>query len=274
MRTVSLLLLHCLLYASAQDQDGLLEEWMGRQDQEDLLEGCKDVEGNLHKLGDSYIGVDGCNTCQCTQGGISSCTKKMCTEMDTRLAEAGQCVDNRGVLHKEGESYTHVDGCNNCQCTKNGGACTKRFCLASATCEGGTKKSGDSWIHKDGCNKCQCSIFGTLCTEKACSGLVKPNSDTDSMNNVDGDAIVLETGDTPCTDSEGNKRMPGEDWLTPDSCNICQCLGDNAEPSCTKMGCRVRLERLRQSSGGSLGSTASSLLPSLAIFVSFIIALL
>ena len=23
--------------------------------------------------------------------------------------------------------------------------------------------------------------------------------------------------------------------------------GDNAEPSCTKMGCRVRLERLRQS---------------------------
>merc|ERR1719239_252292 len=154
------------------------------------------------------------------------------------------------------------------------GACTKRFCLASATCEGGTKKSGDSWIHKDGCNKCQCSIFGTLCTEKACSGLVKPNSDTDSMNNVDGDAIVLETGDTPCTDSEGNKRMPGEDWLTPDSCNICQCLGDNAEPSCTKMGCRVRLERLRQSSGGSLGSTASSLLPSLAILVSFIIALL
>ena len=35
----------------------------------------------------------------------------------------------RGVLHKEGESYTHVDGCNNCQCTKNGGACTKRWTL-------------------------------------------------------------------------------------------------------------------------------------------------
>jgi len=263
MKAVSLLLLHCILYASAQDQDG-------------LLEGCKDVEGNLHKLSDSYIGVDGCNTCQCTEGGISSCTKKLCPGLDTRVAEAGQCVDNRGVLHKEGESYTHVDGCNTCQCTKNGGACTKRFCLASTTCEGGTKKSGDSWIHKDGCNKCQCSIFGTLCTEKACLGLVKPNSDSDSMNNVDGDAIVMESGDTPCTDSEGNKRMPGEDWLTPDSCNICQCLGDNAEPSCTKMGCRVRLERLRQSSGGSLGSTASSLrqLPSLAIFLTFIIALL
>jgi len=272
MKAASLFLLHCVLYASAQDQDG-------------LLEGCKDVEGNLHKLGDSYIGVDGCNTCQCTEGGISSCTKKLCPGLDTRLAEAGQCVDDRGVLHKEGESYTHVDGCNTCRCTKGGGACTKRFCLASTTCEGGTKKSGDSWIHKDGCNKCQCSIFGTLCTEKACSGLVKPNSDSDSMNNVDGDAIVLETGDTPCTDSEGNKRMPGEDWLTPDSCNICQCLGDNAEPSCTKMGCRVRLERLRQSrdflqiaaagNGDSLGSTASSLfLPSLAIFLSFIIALL
>ena len=75
-----------------------------------MLEGCKDVEGNLHKLGESYIGEqfcitirnhskhsfrrgwfefdqnssnfflsfsgeDGCNTCQCTDGGISSCTK-------------------------------------------------------------------------------------------------------------------------------------------------------------------------------------------------------
>jgi len=259
MRAVSfLLLLHSVFYATALNKDG-------------LLEGCKDVEGNLHKVGDSYIGVDGCNTCRCDEGGISSCTKKLCPmDLDTRLAEAGQCVDDRGVLHKEGESYTHVDGCNTCQCTKNGGACTKRFCLAAATCEGGTKKSGDSWVHKDGCNKCQCSIFGTLCTEMACNSPLKPSSETEKMD--DGDAIIMETGDTPCTDKEGKKRMPGDTWLTQDSCNICQCLGDNPVPSCTKMGCRVRLERLRQSSDFSLGSTGSSLLPSLAILVSFIIA--
>jgi len=259
----SFFLLFSILYVSAQNQD------------ETLLEGCKDVEGNLHKLGDSYIGVDGCNTCQCTEGGISSCTKKLCPkDLDTRIAENGQCVDDKGVLHKDGESYTHVDGCNTCQCTPNGGACTKRFCLDSATCEGGTRKSGDSWIHKDGCNKCQCSIFGTLCTEKACSPLFKPNSNAGSVNTVDGDAVVMESGDTPCTDSEGKKRMPGDDWLTPDSCNICQCLGDNPVPSCTKMGCRVRLERLRQSSD-SLGSSAStSLLSFFTLFVSFIIALI
>merc|ERR1712200_155921 len=87
-----------------------------------------------------------------------------------------------GVLHKEGESYTHVDGCNTCQCTK-------RFCLAAATCEGGTKKSGDSWVHKDGCNKCQCSIFGTLCTETTCNSLLKPSSEADKMD--DGDAIIV-----------------------------------------------------------------------------------
>merc|ERR1719499_1434652 len=77
-----------------------------------LLEGCKDVEGNLHKVGDSYIGVDGCNTCRCDKGGISSCTKKLCPmDLDTRLAEAGQCVDDRGVLHKEGAKSRATHGC-------------------------------------------------------------------------------------------------------------------------------------------------------------------
>ena len=64
-----------------------------------VLEKCKDDKGNLHRLGDTYIGestiysnfkyvplisfagVDGCSPCKCTwrtwrgSGGISSCMK-------------------------------------------------------------------------------------------------------------------------------------------------------------------------------------------------------
>lgn len=219
-----------------------------------LLEQCKDVDGTLHKLEDSYIGPDGCNKCKCMQGG-SACTKRLCPEnLSSREAEANMCVDNKGVLHDEGTSYTHVDGCNTCQCTGGGGACTKRFCLSEATCEGGTKTNGDSWLHKDGCNRCKCSIFGTVCTEKQCA-LLQPELGAD----------VAEVGATACRDGEGVERAAGEDWLTQDSCNICQCTGDSSVPSCTKMGCRVRLERLRQSSVELAGSSSAVLLPSLLL---------
>ena len=50
-------------------------------------------------------------------------------------------------------------------------------------------------------------------SRKACSGLVKPNSDSDSMNNVDGDAIVVNTDghDDQDDDNNGNDSMNNVD---------------------------------------------------------------
>ena len=94
-----------------------------------VLDQCKDVAGRTHELGDSYIGPDNCNTCICKVGG-NACTRRLCpVDASPRNAEAGKCVDKDGILYKEGESYTHVDGCNDCRCTEHGGACTKKFCI-------------------------------------------------------------------------------------------------------------------------------------------------
>ena len=142
-----------------------------------MLDQCKDVTGARHALNDSYIGEDGCNKCKCREGG-SACTRKYCPkeerEVVVRSAEADKCVDNRGVLHEVGESYTHVDGCNTCRCTAGGGACTRRFCIQERRSsvlecvdrEGNTKTEEDgAWLHRDGCNKCICGPLGAICTK-------------------------------------------------------------------------------------------------------------
>ena len=36
---------------------------------------------------------------------------------------------------------------------------------------------------------------------------------------------LAQVGATACRDGEGVARAAGEDWLTQDSCNICQCTG-------------------------------------------------
>ena len=80
-----------------------------------VLSQCKDVTGLTHKLGDAYIGPDNCNTCLCKEAG-NACTRKICpVDLTPRSAEANKCVDKDGLLYKEGESYTHVDGCNTCR---------------------------------------------------------------------------------------------------------------------------------------------------------------
>merc|ERR1711874_537400 len=186
---------------------------------EQLLEQCRDVAGRTHKLGDSYIGPDNCNTCICKEAG-NACTRKICpADATARNAEAGKCVDKDGILHEEGESYTHVDGCNDCRCTEHGGACTKK--------------------------KCICGPLGPVCTEMFCG---------DNGNKNDGGSIVDESGDQPCSDHNGESRNPGDTWLTEDSCNICSCKGDGSLPTCTKMGCRARIAKLRNADSGTSSS--------------------
>ena len=71
---------------------------------------------------------------------------------------------DRSACGRPGESFTHVDGCNSCQCTAAGGACTRRFCLAGGV-ECGGRGQGEQWQHTDGCNTCICGILGPVCTE-------------------------------------------------------------------------------------------------------------
>ena len=40
-----------------------------------------------------------------------------------------QCVDNEGNTHVEGDSYIGLDGCNQCTCTPEGSACTRKACI-------------------------------------------------------------------------------------------------------------------------------------------------
>merc|ERR1712227_168913 len=210
---------------------------------QELLEQCKDIRGTSHKVGDSYIGTDGCNKCKCLETG-SACTKRLCPrdedeEARKRSAEANKCVDNLGVLHDENDRYTHVDGCNTCVCTKNGGACTKRFCLESRQFE-----------------------------DKANNAMI------DEFTHTKEGTIVNEDGDRPCQDVDGKDKMPGDSWLSPDGCNICLCRGYGGAPACTKLGCRDRLARLVQESDPqqqSGATTATSLSQTLMVTVMYLV---
>ena len=53
---------------------------------------------------------------------------------------------------------------------------------------------------------------------------------TDEANNAEVEEVshnqVAEEGDIPCRDAVTNQdRMPGDSWLSEDSCNICTCTG-------------------------------------------------
>jgi len=251
--------------------------------QEDVIDACEDVAGVKHKKDDSYIGPDGCNRCKCLEGG-SACTKRLCPKVENlaalkRSAEANKCVDNLGNLHEDGERYTHVDGCNSCRCTPDGGACTRKLCFKEAknmSCvdmEGNQKQIGDeAWVDKDGCNKCVCGPLGAVCTEQFC-GEHRVWEDNAHDAHIDefihskSGTFVDESGDQPCKDHENNERMPGDTWLSGDGCNVCTCKGSGV-PACTKMGCRERLARL-------MGSGANSVTTMSALsFMSLLIALL
>jgi len=230
------------------------------QDSSGVIEACKDVDGTLHKLGDSYIGPDACNKCKCIESG-SACTKKLCPEdISSRNAEAFKCVDNLGVLHDVNETYVHVDGCNTCKCGPSGGACTRKFCVQRekttiSECvdvEGNKKTLDEAWLDMDGCNNCVCGILGTICTEKFCGEHRFYENEEDMVKvheviETKEGSIVDESKDQTCKDEDNNTKWSGSSWLSKDSCNICYCPGDGTAPVCTKMGCRVRLERLLQS---------------------------
>jgi len=248
-----------------------------------LLEHCKDVSGQRHKLGDSYIGEDGCNTCRCLEEG-NACTKRMCpSENDEEIAigrdTAYKCVDNQGSPHRVGEQYTHVDGCNTCTCLEAGGACTRKYCIKeprSLECvdnKGNIKTERDgTYIGSDGCNKCICGVLGPICTEMLCTD---SRGWTDHENEAEIEEftyseegnIVNKAGSVPCKDDENKDKAAGSTWLTQDSCNICLCKGDGSGPQCTKVGCSERLARLVSGNGASINILSITSLVSIILMI-------
>lgn len=275
-------LVFILAFAAAN----LSEEHTG---DDEVLRNCEDVDGALHKVGDSYIGPDACNQCKCLKGG-SACTKKLCPkDASSRSAEAFKCVDNHGVLHQINETYTHVDGCNTCKCGEHGGACTRRFCvkkekkiLSFCVDEDGNEKALDeAWSSKDGCNKCVCGILGAICTEMVCGkhrkfvdeeDLAEVHEVVHEVGHAKIDTVVDELGDQPCYDYNNKTQWLGNSWLSQDSCNICTCPGNGSAPICTRKGCRVRLERLLQSDLSGGASALSSTLVAITIIFSKVFA--
>jgi len=237
---------------------------------QDLIDICVDVEGVRHKIGDSYMGPDACNTCKCMETG-NACTRKFCdpkkSAEEKSAAEANLCVDNLGNIHEAGEKYTHVDGCNTCDCMDFGGACTKKFCLkvpgvagktGCVDASGAVRAAGSTWA-PDSCNKCTCGAIGAICTQRFC---IEPRHKEDGgVSNV-----VTEEGDVPCK-VNGETKFPGSTWLKPDSCNICTCTGNRGAVECTEKGCRTRVMKLIKTANDGNGAGVSSLSALLAVSI-------
>ncbi|MFH0817939.1 MAG: substrate-binding domain-containing protein [Candidatus Micrarchaeota archaeon] len=69
-----------------------------------------------HKIGETWKASDGCNTCTCTENGLSACTARACVNET-------QCNG-----HKLEDRWAASDGCNTCTCTERGIACTEMAC--------------------------------------------------------------------------------------------------------------------------------------------------
>ena len=73
---------------------------------------CEDGS-ETYCAGVSYLSSDGCNTCTCTENGVSTCTMMACPplEPDSTSDEPATCAI-RGITYEEGETYVADDGCN------------------------------------------------------------------------------------------------------------------------------------------------------------------
>lgn len=117
---------------------------------------CEDALG-AHADGDSWTCDDGCNTCACDNGAISS------TEM-----ACASCVDATGT-YAPGDTWTCEDGCNTCGCQEDGTIeSTDLGCLAPCADASGTYTSGESWACPDGCNTCLCDDGDIVSTDLVC----------------------------------------------------------------------------------------------------------
>jgi hypothetical protein len=70
--------------------------------------------GRTYEDGDVWTCSDGCNSCGCTDGQMSS-TGMACSEPPAEGAGQLQCNEG-GVWHAHGHPWTCSDGCSVCTC--------------------------------------------------------------------------------------------------------------------------------------------------------------
>lgn len=85
--------------------------------------------GSSYRNGESFPGIDGCNTCTCNNG-IAGCTKKACFNpvLDISPYPKNQTCTYNGKIFKDGDSFAANDNCNSCSCTTGQINCTSMAC--------------------------------------------------------------------------------------------------------------------------------------------------
>jgi eight-cysteine-cluster-containing protein len=222
-----------------------------------MLAGCGTVDNNNGNSGgsctpgDTKTADDGCNTCQCDDGGTWSCTEIACET----------CTD--------GETQDAGDGCNTCICQDGQWTCTAAycgpFCPEPVTYEG-TCVQQVVYVEGDGGECCEmpdpCSVPDGLkayntkkeceAPEPACPAPVAYEGDCAQVITYgrSADGLCCEYP-TPCSLPEGVEAYPtlaaceagsqtcteGDTQPAGDGCNTCTCQADGSW-ACTKIGCQ------------------------------------
>ncbi len=172
--------------------------------------GSCEVGGVIYEDGMGGVpSPDGCNTCVCSAGALTSCTEAECPP------PGGACVVG-GVTYPDGaRGIPAPDGCNSCACSAGALACTEIACTppdGSCVVRGITYPDGATGVPApDGCNTCSCeSGVVTGCTELACAG--------------------------PACSVYGRSYADG--WApAPDGCNTCACEDGQVSVACTEIAC-------------------------------------
>ena len=226
------------------------------------------------EVGDTRQADDGCNTCECIEGGEWACTEEACPSPACG-ADAGMGCEP--ILRPCGCDWTCGDpadidpnpplcdiDCTGmvgeppvCEC--QGGQCAE---VHAPECTPGEQRLAD-----DGCNQCVCGEDGewacdeAVCPERQCGGeqgtecvaFIPPCAcnyvcgDPNAIEPIEGECdlvcpaipqppLACECLDGECAEVVMPECAPGAERLADDGCNTCRC-GPDGRWSCTELPC-------------------------------------
>jgi hypothetical protein len=148
--------------------------------------GACTVNGRVYANGDGGVPApDGCNTCTCVDGEVTSCTEIACPPGSAACTVGG-------VTYAHGSAGVPApDGCNTCTCEDGAlTSCTEIACPGPTCSVFGQSYSGAVPM-PDGCNTCECAdgAIGEVCTFAACGPI--PIVDCEELAPFEGDAFDL-----------------------------------------------------------------------------------